>query len=111
MGRCEDARPIRGKSGGPDRSFVNALCAYLDPRRLVTTELAIRGASYVGIWVSIGVEIAGGHNSAEVTESIRARIRAYLSPLPQDVFISIFCIIVSKWPTDINRASFVKYAI
>jgi len=67
----------------PDRSFVNALCAYLDPRRLVTTELAIRGASYVGIWLSIGVEIAGGHNSAEVTESIRARIRAYLSPLPQ----------------------------
>lgn len=67
----------------PDRAFVNALCAYLDPRRLVTTELAIRGASYVGIWLSIGVEIAGGHNSAEVTESIRARIRAYLSPLPQ----------------------------
>lgn len=67
----------------PDRSFVNALCAYLDPRRLVTTELAIRGASYVGIWLSIGVEIAGGHNSAEVTENIRARIKAYLSPLPQ----------------------------
>jgi hypothetical protein len=67
----------------PDRSFVNALCSYLDPRRLVTTELAIRGASYVGIWLSIGVEIAGGHNAAEVNESVRARIKAYLSPLPQ----------------------------
>lgn len=67
----------------PDRSFVNALCAYLDPRRLVTTEVAIRGAAYVGIWLSIGIEIAGGHNAAEVTENVRARIKAYLSPLPQ----------------------------
>lgn len=67
----------------PDRAFVNALCNYLDPRRLVTTELAIRGASYVGIWASIGIEIAGGHNIAEVVENVRARIKAYLSPLPQ----------------------------
>jgi Baseplate J-like protein len=67
----------------PDRSFVNAMCAYLDPRRLVTTELAIRGPSYLGIWLSVGVEIAGGHNAAEVTENVRARIKAYLSPLPQ----------------------------
>lgn len=67
----------------PDRSFVNALCAYLDVRRLVTTEIAIRGPSYVGIWVSVGIEIAGGHNSAEVIESVRASVKAYLSPLPK----------------------------
>ena len=42
----------------PDRLFVDALCNYLDPRRLVTTELAIRGPAYVGVWVSIGIEIA-----------------------------------------------------
>ena len=67
----------------PDRSFVNALCNYLDARRLVTTEIAIRGPSYVGIWVSVGIEVAGGHNSAEVIESVRAQVKAYLSPLPK----------------------------
>lgn len=66
----------------PDRLFVSALCNYLDPRRLVTTELAIRGPSYIGIWISIGIEIAGGHSAAEVIERVRAQVQAYLSPLP-----------------------------
>ncbi len=68
----------------PDRLFVSALCNYLDPRRLVTTELAIRGPSYVGIWVSIGIEIAGGQSAAEVVERVRAQVKAYLSPLPRE---------------------------
>lgn len=68
----------------PDRMFVSALCDYLDPRRLVTTELAIRGPSYVGIWLSIGIEIAGGQSAPEVIERVRAQIRAYLRPLPRD---------------------------
>jgi hypothetical protein len=67
----------------PDRLFVDALCNYLDPRRLVTTELAIRGPAYVGVWVSIGIEIAGGQSAAEVTERVKAQVRAHLSPLPR----------------------------
>ena len=70
----------------PDRAFVDAVCAYLDPRRLVTTELAIRGPDYVGIWLSLGIEIAGGHSTAEVTEAVRARLKAFLSPLPAPGF-------------------------
>lgn len=70
----------------PDRAFVDALCAYLDPRRLVTTELAIRGPDYVGIWLSLGIEIAGGHSAAEVTEAVRGRLKAFLSPLPAPGF-------------------------
>jgi hypothetical protein len=68
----------------PDRLFVDALCGYLDPRRLVTTELAIRGPSYVGIWVSVGIEIAGGQSAAEVTERVKAQVKAHLSPLPRE---------------------------
>jgi hypothetical protein len=65
-----------------DRPFLNALCTYLDPRRLVTTELVLRGPDYVGIWISIGIEVAGGYAVAEVVETVKARIKAYLSPLP-----------------------------
>jgi hypothetical protein len=68
----------------PDRMFVTALCDYLDPRRLITTELAIRGPSYVGIWLSIGIEIAGGQSAPEVIERVRLQIRAYLSPLARE---------------------------
>ncbi len=65
-----------------DRPFLNALCNYLDPRRLVTTELVLRGPDYVGIWISIGIEVAGGYAVAEVVEAVKKRIKAYLSPLP-----------------------------
>jgi len=68
----------------PDRLFVDALCNYLDSRRLVTTELAIRGPAYIGVWVSIGIEIAGGQGAAEVTERVKRQVRAHLSPLPRE---------------------------
>jgi hypothetical protein len=37
-----------------DRGFLDALCSHLDPRRLVTTELVVRGPIYKGIWISVG---------------------------------------------------------
>jgi len=65
-----------------DDRFLGALCVYLDPRRLVTTELVLRGPLYKGIWVSVGITVAGGHSSAEVIDAVKQRLRAYLSPLP-----------------------------
>lgn len=67
-----------------DRLFLNALCRYLDPRRLVTTELVVRGADYKGIWISVGVEVAGGVSVAEVVESVKVRLRALLAPIGPD---------------------------
>lgn len=65
-----------------DDRFLDALCRYLDPRRLVTTELVLRGPVYKGIWVSIGLTVSGGRSSAEVINAVKQRIAAYLSPLP-----------------------------
>ena len=65
-----------------DRTFLDALCRQLDPRRLVTTELVIRGPEYVGLWISVGIDIAGGHGAAEVAAAVTARLTAFLSPLP-----------------------------
>jgi hypothetical protein len=47
----------------------------------VTTELVLRGATYVGIWISIGVEVEASFQSAEVIDAVKAKIAAYLSPL------------------------------
>jgi hypothetical protein len=64
-----------------ERLFLNSLCRYLDPRRLVTTELIIRGADYKGIWISVGVEIATGLSIAEVVDNVKVRLRALLAPI------------------------------
>lgn len=74
--------PAYGDAPRADRPFLTALCDYLDPRRLVTTELVLRGPDYVGIWISIGIEAAGGLGFAEVADGVKKGIRKYLSPLP-----------------------------
>ncbi|MFL6774109.1 MAG: hypothetical protein ACJ8ET_09795 [Sphingomicrobium sp.] len=65
-----------------DRPFLNALCRYLEPRRLVTTELVISGPDYVGIWISVGIEISGNRPAAETIERVKRRIADYFNPLP-----------------------------
>jgi hypothetical protein len=64
-----------------DRLFLATLCRYLDPRRLVTTELVVRGPRYRGIWISVGVEVAAGLSIPEVIEDVKARLRDVLAPI------------------------------
>lgn len=64
----------------PDGAFIDAVCRHLDPRRLVTTELVLRGPDYVGLWLSIGITVAGGHTVPDVRDAVKARLRAVLAP-------------------------------
>lgn len=73
--------PLHPQAPRSDARFIDALCAYLDPRRLVTTELVLRGADYLGIWLSIGIEVEANHQAAEVIEAVKAHIARYVSPL------------------------------
>src|SRR5262249_32487181 len=66
----------------PDRLFLDAICAYLDQRRLVTTEVFLRGPQYRAIWLSVGIEIAPRVSLAQVVGDIRAAVERFLSPLP-----------------------------
>jgi predicted phage baseplate assembly protein len=66
----------------PDRFFLNSICRHLDPRRLVTTELVLRGPVYKSIWISVGLTVVAGASVAEVREAVKAALVAYLSPLP-----------------------------
>jgi len=76
------ADPLHPAAPRSDARFIDALCAWLEPRRLVTTELVLRGADYAGIWISLGIEIEASHPAAEVLEMVKSRIERFLSPLP-----------------------------
>lgn len=65
----------------PDRLFLDTVCAYLNPRRVITTEVHVRGPSYVPIQVSIGIDVIPGRDVAPVREAVSAAVRQFLSPL------------------------------
>ena len=67
----------------PDGLFLDAVCRWLDDRRLVTTELFLRGPDYKGVWVSVGLEVAPGRSVAEVQAATELALRRFLSPLPE----------------------------
>lgn len=66
----------------PDLFFLNAVCNFLEPRRLVTTELNVRGPQYVGVSASVGVDVVAGRDIATVLQAVREAVQQYLSPIP-----------------------------
>lgn len=73
--------PVQPENPIPDRLFLEAVCAYLDLRRLVTTEVHVRGPEYVDVWVSAGIDVIPGANVAPVREAVKQALRQFLSPL------------------------------
>src|SRR5262249_39020084 len=67
----------------PDQLFLDTICDYLNPRRLVTTEVFLRGPDYKRIWVTVGIEIVSGFSVAVVREAVKKALSAFLSPLPR----------------------------
>jgi hypothetical protein len=66
----------------PDRLFLDTICSYLDGRRLITTEVFLRGPNYRGIWISIGIKVLAGLNDAPIREAVKQAILAFLAPFP-----------------------------
>lgn len=73
--------PRNPRAPVPDRLFLDAVCKHLSPRRLITTELHVRGPTYVDIWVSVAIDVVTGRAQAPVREAVRAAIVDFLSPL------------------------------
>jgi hypothetical protein len=73
--------PVHAKAPQPDRLFLQAVCAWLAPRRLVTTEVHVRGPVYRPVWVSIGVVALPGHLPTAVHQAVTAAVETFLSPL------------------------------
>jgi predicted phage baseplate assembly protein len=65
----------------PDRYFLKAVCDYVEPRRLLTTEAHVCAPNYVDLSVSIGFDALPGRDIAVVRNGIQSIIRDFLSPL------------------------------
>jgi hypothetical protein len=74
--------PARPDAPEPDRLFLDTICSWLDPRRLVTTEVFLRGPVYKDIWLSVGIDVATERSIAEVRQAVDRALRAALAPLP-----------------------------
>jgi hypothetical protein len=66
----------------PDTVFMDTVAAYLDPRRLVTTELYFYPPDYVPIWISVGFKAAANATVAVVRDAVKQALLQFLSPLP-----------------------------
>ena len=73
--------PLHPKAPAPDRQFLNAVCDWLSPRRLVTTELHVRGPVYRQLFVSIGIVTLPGQVPSIVEQAVTAAVETFLSPL------------------------------
>ncbi len=73
--------PLQPDAPQPDRLFLDAICSYLDPRRLVTTEVFLRGPIYKGIWVSVGIQVVAGLELPPVREAVKQALLQFLAPL------------------------------
>jgi hypothetical protein len=66
----------------PDRLLLRQVCAWLDARRLVTTELHVIKPTYRTIAVSVGVFVKPGYGVEAVNRWVELVLRQYLAPLP-----------------------------
>jgi hypothetical protein len=74
--------PVQPSAPEPDDIFLDTVACWLEPRRLVTTELILRGPVYVQVQLSIAIEVVPGLAAADVTEAVKSAITDFLSPLP-----------------------------
>ncbi|MCI0398249.1 MAG: putative baseplate assembly protein [Chloroflexi bacterium] len=73
---------VRPRWPSPDRLFLHKVCDHLEPRRLVTTEIYVRGPVYVPVYLSVGIQVREGHYWDQVQPAVRERLEEYLSALP-----------------------------
>lgn len=67
-----------------DQAFLQAIADHLEPRRLITTELILRGPTYKPIYVSVGIKlVATGTGVRDVIEAVERAIQRFFSPLPE----------------------------
>jgi hypothetical protein len=66
----------------PDRTVLRAVCAQLDARRLVTTEVYVIPPTYQKVAVAVGLAVKPGYGVDAVRRWVELVLRQYLAPLP-----------------------------
>jgi len=73
--------PRRPEAPVPDQLFLRAVCEWLEPRRLLTTEVHVRGPDYVGVMVAVGFDAVPGRDLAPLRNNVATAVRTFLSPI------------------------------
>jgi Baseplate J-like protein len=66
----------------PDANLLRTVCAWLDERRLVTTELYVIPPTYRKVAVSVALQVKPGYGVEAVRRWVEIVLRQYLAPLP-----------------------------
>ena len=66
----------------PDGSLLRSVAAFLDQRRLVTTELYVIPPTYREVSVSVGVKVRAGYQVDAIRRWVELILRQYLAPVP-----------------------------
>jgi hypothetical protein len=74
--------PKRPNAPLPDRNLLRDVCAFLDRRRLVTTELYVIPPTYKKVAVAVGLKVKDGYGVEAVRQWVELVLRQYLAPLP-----------------------------
>ncbi|MGK7865366.1 putative baseplate assembly protein [Falsiroseomonas sp. E2-1-a4] len=70
-----------GPAPAPSEALLRTVCAHLDQRRLLTTELYVTGPSYVDVDLRLDVIATEDADTAALTAAVEAALRRYLDPL------------------------------
>jgi predicted phage baseplate assembly protein len=64
-----------------DRPTLETVYKYLDPCRPVSAEMYVIASEYVGLGISVGVEVKTGFGLLQVSQAVETALRSYLWPL------------------------------
>jgi hypothetical protein len=64
-----------------DRPTLETVYQYLDPCRPVAAEMYVIASEYVGLGISVGVEVKTGFGLLQVSQAVETALRSYLWPL------------------------------
>ena len=64
-----------------DRTLLESVYAYLNPRRAATAEMYVIGSEYVGLGIGVAVEVGGGFELLQVGKDVELALRNHLWPL------------------------------
>ncbi len=65
-----------------DRPLLETVYQYLNPRRPITAEMYVIASEYVGLGISVAVEVKTGHGLLQVAQAVETALRSYLWPIP-----------------------------
>ena len=65
-----------------DRPLLETVYQYLDSRRPATAEMYVIATEYVGLGISVALEVRTGFGLLQVSQAVETALRTYLWPIP-----------------------------